>query len=764
MFRIALPAWAIVSAVALVAVLPTPASAQEEGRIEGVILVGSAPVDDADVLVPGLGRRVRADAAGRFMFDRVPPGRYVVEAQSVRWGRGLATVDVTAGAVASVTVRVEAVFHLDEMVVSAGVGSTQRSEAYQPASVLTSRDLVTSAEASLGETLSRQPGVSSTYFGPGASRPIIRGIGGDRVRILEAGIGTGDASSTSPDHAVAVEARASERIEVIRGPATLLYGSSAVGGIVNVFDERIARDLPTQPLTGYFEGLAGSVSDERTGSGAVNLTTGRFVVSASGLWRDASDYSIPGFAELDPEPGEDPVEGILENSWVENRRGSAGLTYVAERGYAGVAVSTQRSDYGVPGHAHHEETVPPPPGAEEEEEFVSIDLEQTRIDFEGALRFGASPVRNLKARFGYTDYNHVELEGEEIGTQFLNDYFEGRLESEHSFSARTQGALGAQFSARDFEAIGDEAFVPPSTTQTSALFGYEEFRWTETLNLQGGVRVERQRAESPGVAELTLYGVSGSLGANWDANELVSFAASASRSMKLPNAEELFSNGPHAATRAYEIGDPLLESEVALGFDLTTHIHAERFRASASIFTTGFADYIYQEATGAERDGLTEYRYVQGDARFTGAELEAAFDVIENDPSMSAPHLTVEMLADFVNAKLTDTDEYLPRIPPMRLGGGLRYRQGAITAHAGARWSAKQDRLGPFETETAAFTMVDASISYRLVTGGLFHDITLTGSNLTDVDARMHTSFLKDMAPLPGREIRLIYRINFGGL
>jgi iron complex outermembrane receptor protein len=763
MLRIQLSVGALAVAVALTVVLPRASAAQQEGRIEGVVLVGETPVDDADVVLPRLGQRVRADGAGRFSFERVPPGRYAVEAQSVRWGRGIATVDVAAGQTARVTLRVEAVFHLDEMVVSAGVGSTQRSEAYQPASVLTSRDLVTNAEASLGETLSRQPGVSSTYFGPGASRPVIRGIGGDRVRILEAGIGTGDASSTSPDHAVAVEARASERIEVIRGPATLLYGSSAVGGIVNVFDERIARDLPTRPMTGYFEGLAGTVSDERTGSGAVNFTTGRFVMSASGLWRNASDYAIPGFAELDPEPGEDPVEGILENSWVENRRGSAGLTWVGARGYAGFALSTQRSDYGVPGHAHHEQTVPAPP-VPEEEELVSIDLEQDRFDFEGVMRFGASAVRNVKARFGYTDYNHVELEGEVIGTRFLNDYLEARVESEHSFTSSTQGAVGVQFSNRDFEAIGEEAFAPPSSTQTSALFGYEELRWTEALALQGGARVERQQAESQGVAELTHYGVSGSLGANWDANELMSFAFSASRSMKLPNAEELFSKGPHAATRAWEIGDPELDSEVALGFDLTTHVHAERFRASASIFTTGFAGYIYQAATGVQRDDLTEYRYVQGDARFTGAEFEAAFDVVENDPSMSAPHLTLEVIADFVNAKLTDTDEYLPRIPPMRLGGGVRYRQGAITAHAGTRWSARQDRLGPFETGTAAYTMVDAAISYRLVAGGLFHDITLTGANLTDVDARVHTSFLKDMAPLPGREIRLIYRINFGGL
>jgi iron complex outermembrane receptor protein len=754
---------ALIVLVAAGAALSPEQAAAQEGRIEGVVMVGEAAVDDADVVIPGLGRRVRVDALGRFSFEDVPPGRYVLEAQSVRWGRGLESVDVTPGATVQVTIMVEAVFHLDEMVVSAGVGSTRRSEAYQPASVMTSRDLVTSAEASLGETLSREPGVSSTYFGPGSSRPIVRGIGGDRVRILEAGIGTGDASSTSPDHAVAVESRNASRIEVIRGPATLLYGSSAVGGVVNVLDDRIAREPLTQPFTGYVEGLGGSVANERTGSAAAQARFGSVAVSASGLWRETDDYSIPGFAEAAPEPGEELEEGVLENSAVSNQRGSAGVTYVTERGYLGVAYSGQRSEYGVPGHAHHGEEEGEEPGAEEEEEFVSIDMEQDRFDLEGALRFASGPFRNVKARLGYTDYQHVELEGAEVGTEFFNDYFEGRLEGEHSFLERTQGAVGAQLSTRDFEAVGEEAFVPPSTTNAAALFAYEEFSWTEELSVQGGVRFERQRAEAPNVAERTQHAFSASLGANWDATDLLSLSLSASRSTKLPNAEELFSNGPHAATRAYEIGDPTLGQEVALGFDLTAHLHADRVRGSASFFTTGFSDYIYEAATGNVRDGLTEFQFTQGDARFTGAELEVEFDVIENDPSASAPHVSLDLLADFVTAKLTDTDEYLPRIPPLRFGGGVNYRQGGFVIRGGARYSAEQDNLGPFETATPSYTMVDASVSYRLFTGGLFHDISLVGTNLTDSEARMHTSFLKDMAPLPGREIRLIYRLNFGG-
>ncbi len=750
-------------ALALIAGLALPGAARaQEGTIIGTVLVGDSPVDDADVVIPGLGRRVRVDGAGRFTLERIPPGTYVLEAQSVRWGRGLESVDVVAGQTTTVTILVEAVFHLDEMVVSAGAGSTRRSEAYQPASVMTSRDLVIGGEASLGETLSREAGVSSTYFGPGSSRPVIRGIGGDRVRILEGGIGTGDASSTSPDHAVAVEARNAERIEVIRGPATLLYGSSAVGGVVNVLDDRIAREPPTQPFSGYLEGLGGSVADERTVSGAASAAFGRFVVSGSGLYRDTKDYAIPGLAEAFPEPGEELEEGVLENSAVSSSRANGGVSWVSERGYVGVAYTRQRSDYGIPGHAHEEEVVPPPTEPEEEE-FVTIDMMQDRVDFEGALRFGAGAFRNVKGRFGYTDYEHTELEGEAVGTRFFNEYLEGRLESEHSFTDRTQGAVGAQLLSRDFEAVGDEAFVPPSTTTAMALFGYEELEVTEALSVQGGMRIERQRAESSGLAVRTQRAFSASLGANWDAHELLSLSLSASRSTKLPNSEELFSDGPHVATRAYEIGDPTLDVEVALGLDFTAHVHADRFRGSASVFTTGFSDYIYDAATGNERDGLTEYRYTQGDARFTGAEVEAELDVVEGDPSSGAPHLSIDVIGDFVNAKLTDTDEFLPRIPPMRVGGGVNFRQGGLTARAGVRHAMKQNDLGPFETVTSAYTLVSASISYRLFTGGLFHDISLVGSNLTDAEARMHTSFLKDMAPLPGRELRLIYRLNFGG-
>ncbi len=751
------PKWLAHMLFSVAALAAVPPLAAQTGRIEGVVMVGEATVDDADVVIPALGRRLRADGAGRFSFEQIPAGTYLVEAESNRWGRGVETVVVQAGATVRVTLSLEAIFHLDEMLVSAGAAAMRRSEAYQAASVITSRDLVARGEASLGESLSHVPGVSSSYFGPGSSRPVIRGIGGDRVRVLESGIGLGDASGTSPDHAVGVEARTADRIEIIRGPATLLYGSSAVGGVVNVLDDKIARERPTQPLSGYLEGLGGSVADERTGSGAVTLRQGPAVLFASGLWRNASDYSIPGFAEADPAPGE-VATGMLENSALESRRGSLGFTLVGDRGYVGVGLSLQRSDYGVP--VEHAEDPSAPPGTEEEP--ITIDLDQDRIDLEGALRFASGPFRSVRGRLGLADYQHTELEGDQVGTQFFNDYLEARLETVHSLSARTQGSWGAQVTTRDFEALGAEAFVPRAETRTFALFGHEELTATERVRLQAGVRYERQTAESPTTSvERTDGAFSASLGVNLDASDLVTLIVAGSRSVKLPNAEELFSDGPHAATQAYEIGNPNLGPETALGLDLTAHLHADRVRGSVSLFLTSFSDYIHEVATGGQQDGLDEFAFVQADARFSGFEVEAAIDVIEGDPAANAPHVSIEFTGDLVRAKLTETDEYLPRIPAARIGGGVNFRQGPFVVRSFVRRTMEQSRVGAFESPTAGFTTLDGSVSYRLFTGRFFHDVTLAMTNLTDSEARLHTSFLKDVAPLPGREIRLVYRLNF---
>ena len=763
----------LVSLLAL-ALGPAPAAGQA-GSIEGTVLAGEAmPATDAVVALPELGRQARVDDRGAFAFSDVPAGSYVIEATSPAWGRVVDRVSVTSGEATAVTLTLQRFFHLDELVVSAGPTTLRRSEAYQPTSVVTQRDLVTRAEATLGETLSGEPGVSSTYFGPGASRPIVRGLGGDRVRVLQSGIGVGDASNTSPDHAVAIDTRSADRIEVVRGPATLLYGSSAVGGVVNVLDSKIARTLPTAALEGFVEGLGGSVSNEKTGSGSLTGTVGRLVFHGSGIFRSTDDYSIPGFAEAEHDDEgeeheehageEEEVEGILENSALESQSGALGVTYVGEKGYLGASLSGYFSEYGVPGHGHghEEEHEGEEEHAEGEEEGVIIDLDQTRFDVEGALRFDEGPVRNVKVRFGLGDYEHRELEGEEVGTLIENRFTEARVESQHTLTESVAGAIGAQVSSRDFSAAGEEAFVPPTDTRILALFAFEEWAATDAFRVQLGGRWDNQRAESTSTGvDRTDNAFSVSLGGNWTATEHLSFAVSGSRSVKLPTPEELFSDGPHAATRAFEIGDPELEAEEAWGTDVGVHLHFDRVRGSVSLFGTWFDDFIFAQATGGERDELDVFRYVQFNARFLGFEAETEIDLLHHTGRGDEHHLSLDLSTDVVNARLTSLEQDVPRIPPLRIGGGLNYSQGPIVARGGVRWHAEQTRVGAFEEETDGYTMVDASVSYRLFTGRAFHDISLVGTNLADQEARPHTSFLKELAPLPGREIRLVYRVSF---
>jgi iron complex outermembrane receptor protein len=759
----------------LIVVLLCPADlwGQQPGAITGrVVNASGEPAVDAEVRVLALGLRVPVGESGQFTFTPVPPGDHLLEASSPRYGQSVDRVEVRDGQTLTITLELDPLFQLDELVVSAGPLPVRRSETYQPTSALTGWDLVRDAEASLGETLAEAPGVTASYNGPGSSRPIIRGLGGDRVRILEAGVGSGDVSNQGPDHAGAIEPMAAERIEIVRGPATLLYGSGAVGGVVNVIDNRIPREMPDAPVTGSIMGLGASVSEEFTGALELNGGGGAWAWHASGLRRRTDDYAIPGFAEHQHEDEEEGHEeegheedeepfGILENSAIETDRLALGVSWVGDQGYLGLSVSGMNNDYGVPGHGHHghEEELPGLPGGEEgeEEEGVVIGLEQRRFDAEGLARFSSGSVQTVKGRFGYSDYEHTEFEGEEIGTRFTNEQWEGRLEVNHSLVEFSPGSVGIQLGSRSFEAFGEEAFVPPSDNLTWAMFGFQEFGEDE-IHFQVGARLEGQRAEEKVQGrERNETGLSFSLGGNWSIEEDVSLALTASRSQKIPSIEELFADGPHAATFAYEIGDPNLEIETANALDLTLHFGRGLVRVEASAFVTAFSNFIYQEMTGDEEDELPVLLARQADATFMGGEGSVEFDILHQGDH----HVLVEGWGDFVRAELSDSDQPLPRIPPFRVGTRLRYIGGTLRADLGVTKVRTQDRVGVMEEETDGYALVDMSVGYRLFRGATTHDIVLRGTNLSNQEARNHTSFLKELVPLPGRDLRIMYRIYF---
>ena len=769
---------AVASAVALLIFITTAAvAAQSSGSIVGTV----GPRHDHDFVlatarIPDLALKVDVEADGSFSFDSVTPGSYLIEVRVPSLGVAVERVDVQAGVESRVEIVLEPGSHFEEIVVTASADARDPLDLASPTTSLSGQELALRLESSLGETLSGEPGISSSFFGPGASRPIIRGLSGDRVRMLEGGIGTGDASGVSADHAVTADPGQAERIEVVRGPATLLYGSSAVGGVVNVIDERIpsSRAVGTH---GSVELRGGSVSDERTGTLTLNGGRGEWAWHTSFLARETDDYEVPGFARLETDEHEEDEHeedeheeeeapfGFVPNTDIESQGGRFGATYFfSDRGFFGASVSGFESEYGLPGGLGHGEE-----GEEEEEEEegheegvpVRIDMEQQRIDLRGEVIRPFGAFQAFKVRVGVTDYEHVELEGVEEGTFFFNDYLEGRLELVQRQRSREgrihSGSLGLQYSDRDLEAIGAEAFIPKTATERWAAFTLQEFE-AGPLRWQLGARFESQDTDpiSATFSARSHDGLSASVGLVWDASEVFSVAASVARSVKLPAAEELFSNGPHVASQAFEIGNPDLGEEVGLGLDLSLRLEREHFSGELTFFRQDFDDFIFQAFTGGVEDGFPVVVYSQQDAEQVGAELKARIELYD----VGGRHLHLALVGDVVNAEL-DSGGNLPRIPPLRLGAGLHYHSEHWDASAEVRWIDDQTEVGDNETPTDGYTFVNASVGYRFLFRKQILDVLLRGRNLGDEEARSHTSFLKDVAPLPGRDVTLALKFLF---
>lgn len=760
----------IIVALVVLAAFTLPAAAQTGARITGTVRTSDqTPVTDATVTLLELRRSTTTDAAGAFRFENVPPGQYHLSFESRRSGTTIAEADVEAGTSRVLDVVLDPAIHSEEIVVSASPDARGSGEVYQAVAVVDQQEIAAQLQPTIGETLSSEPGVSSTYFGPGSSRPIIRGFGADRIRILSGGLGSADASNVSPDHAVSIDPANAEQIEIVRGPATLLYGSNAVGGVVNVIDNRIPETLPGQPVTGHVDLRGGTVADERTGSFSLTGGLGQVAWHLDYLDRETGDYEIPGYAQHQHE-GEEPDEhdtfGILENSSMQSTNGTIGASWIGSRGYVGLSYNEFDTNYGIPGGGHHHEEEEEESSVfngnrilqeeEEEEEFVRIDLTQQRFDFRGALN-DLGFFRNVSLRAGQSEYEHVELEGEEVGTLFLNDGFEARLEATHVPLGRVSGSIGAQFSDSDFAAVGEEAFVPPNSTEAAALFIFEELRG-ERWDFLGGARYESYDVSAAGddLPDRSFDGLSASVGTLYRPVEGYAIAASLARGVRLPTATELYANGAHIATAQFEIGDPALDKEISVGLDLAFRKTAGRIHGEVNLFNNEFDGFIYDRPTGEFSDGLPIFQFVQADARFRGAEIDTHTELWHS----GANHLELELGADYVRATLDDGSD-LPRIPPLRTSIGLRFEGAAISASAEARRYAKQDEVAQHEEPTDGYTLVGASVGYRFFIGDTIHDLLLRGTNLLDEEARVHASALKERAPLPGRDFSLAYRLTF---
>ena len=729
------------------------AAAAQTGSITGTVYSSQAAVvTDATVTVVELRRSVKTSAEGTFRFDNLRPGHYHVRAESPREGSATGDIEVAAGESRTLEIMVDRAVHAEEIVVSASPDTRVASEVYQPVNVLGEDEIARRLQPTLGETLKQEPGVDATYFGPGSSRPVIRGLGADRIRILQDGVGTGDASNVSPDHAVSVDPANADQIEIVRGPATLLYGSNAVGGVVNVIDQRVPSRIPASPVTGTVDLRLGTVADERTGSIDLLGGAGSLAWHAGFLRRETDDYRIPGPAD---EHDADVGGTTLENSSLFTESVTAGASWIGTRGFIGLAVSTFDTGYGVPGHEHHE-------GEEEEEEDeeepgVRIDLAQRRIDLKGGFNDLDGFFRNVRLRAGKSEYEHVELEGSEIGTRFLNDGLEGRVEATHRDIGRLRGSFGVQWTRNEFEAMGEEAYVPPNETAAQAVFAFHELT-VGVVDLQFGGRYEHQDVSTTAAVlpSREFDGLSGSIGAIAEPFPGYTAAVSIARAVRLPTATELYANGPHAATRQFEIGNPMLDEETSFGVDISLRKTAGRVSGQINLFNNEFEGYIFDTPTAEEADGLQVFRFVQADARFRGAEIESHIELWH----VGQRHLELEIAADFVRATLNSGGN-LPRIPPVRYRLGLRYEGGPLSAALEAQTYARQNDVADFEEATPGYTLVNASLGYRFFVRNSIHDISLRGTNLTDELARSHLSPLKELAPLPGRDVTLSYRLTF---
>jgi iron complex outermembrane recepter protein len=650
---------------------------------------------------------------------------------------------------------------------------------------ISGEELAGQSRGQIGDTLVKLPGVSATSFSPGASRPVLRGFQGNRVMVLTDGIGNIDASNTSADHAVTIESLTTERIEVLRGPAVLLFGGQAVGGAVNAIDKRIPRNVPDEPI--HIDALAGygSAADEYSGGVSVDAPIGeRFVVHVDGSYRKSDDVRISGF-QLSPllrqsvldlaDEEEDEGEfqeaeelrqaannrGRIPNSGVETWTFGAGAAFIDEgRGNLGVSFSIYDTRYGItarPGVGHHHEDGEGGGEAEEEgEENVTIDLKQYRADIRGELMTDGGFLEKLTFRGGFADYTHTEFEGDEVGTIFNSQGIEARAELVQRDKNGWRGATGIQFQTRDFEAIGAEAFVPPNRSMQLGVFTLQEFK-LGGFELEAALRYDRSNLEAQTLGITRNFGVvSAALGAAIVSGDF-KFGINGSRTGRAPSVEELFSNGPHIATQAFEIGDPTLRSEKAWNVELYARYDSTNVEATATVYSNWFDGFIFEDETGAEEDDLPVFQYFQRDARFYGAEASISARV----GGIGVFDVVVDGVADYVRASISNGGGPVPRIPPLRLLGGLGLKSDNLDLRGEVEWADAQNRTAGFETPTDGFTMVNAELTWRPWGNARNIALIAAANNIFDVDVRRAASFTKDYVPLAGRDFRVTARFSF---
>jgi iron complex outermembrane receptor protein len=652
---------------------------------------------------------------------------------------------------------------LEEVVVISTGLNQSTSELMRSMIVLTEDEMQMKTGHSIGETLKNELGITSQSFGPGVGTPVIRGQAGPRVRVLNNGIGSNDASAISPDHATSVEPLLADRIEVLRGPATLLYGSGAMGGVVNIIDNRIPGKMPDKLVGGALAQRFDSTSDETSTTMKLEGGQGNIAYHLDGFYRHRNNLDIGGSgidtaAVSITDPTLDIVDnpnGFLNNTGAEAISGSAGASWIGEPGFAGASINHLENNYGIA-----------PNGTGEE--IVRIALRQDKYDFKSELNKPFRFAKSLRTRLGYTDYQHTEITNGEPGAFFTNRSYEGRLELTHQDLGPLRGMVGFQAIASDFNALEKltrDAIVPHSQINSYGVFAVESFD-IGAITYQFGIRVEQSDIEPEGMNNLSYTPVSASASALWKLDGRNSLNLAVTRSSRAPQVQELLVNGFHDATRSFERGSIDLKEETAYNLDLGYRFISDWLRAEFDLFHNWANDYISQQRNGefVDEDGnpciadcVPVLISSQRNAIFKGYEAKLIFTVMENHYGL----LDLTLFSDYTRGEFKDGRD-APRMPPLRYGLQLDYAKDDFSSYLRFARADSQPHVGDFETSTAGYFLLNAGVQYQLKA---YQNAKLMlfakGGNLLDQNIRNSTSYLRNFAPEAGRGAEIGIRISY---
>ena len=726
------------------------APAQSAGSILGTVSLASGErLHTAIILIPQLSRRAESDDHGNFRFINVPPGTYAVVARASGFGDERRTVTVAAGKPASVDFKLKLAAVREEITVTASGREETAYESFQAVSTLNSIELVKEAEPSIGEVLDNEPGVAKRSFGPGSARPVIRGFDGDRVLVMRDGMPTGALSSQSGDHGEPINVLGLERLEVVKGPATLLYGSSALGGVVNaITPNEHFQEHSHDGMTGYVSGTGGSTNDSGGVDAGLQAGFGTWAFWANGGANRTDDYRTP--------------IGRVENSGTRSADLTAGAGWLGNRSFFNLSGNHIDSRYGIPFAGAFEES---PDG---EQADIDVAMRRWNVRSTAGYKNLGGPLPDFRLMLDYNDYRHDEIEvddgTESLGTRFTNRLFNYRGVFTQKQAGVLSGSFGFSGATRMYKATGPEALSSPVDQMSFAVFALEQIALPR-IGFQFGGRVESNRYDAQQGLDRDFTGFSGAAGVRVPLWTGGAFVANYTHSYRAPALEELYNFGPHLGNLAFEIGNSALQRELSNGLDLSLRHSTNTLRVEANFFLYRIGNFVFLAPTHAIREGLMEAEYMQGDSRFMGSEVTA-------DVSLH-PNLWLNLGFDVVNAELNRTvtsantgamaaaGTPLPRIPPMRGRIGVDARFKGLSINPNVVIADAAEDLFPTETRTAGYTVVNLDASYTLPAKHTVHVFSVKAFNLGDRLYRNHLSFIKELAPEIGRGVRVGYTVRF---